>query len=346
MGNAGNDRPPRERRSWRLGLSWLFGLLVLATVVLVAAKIGELEHFAEIARDAEPAWLLAAFVLQAMTYVCAAGVWQGALWRAGEHRSFRSIVPLGLAKLFADQALPTGGIGGTVLVVAGLGRRGVARPVGMAALLIGLLSFYAAYLTAVIVALAILYRSHALDPAMVAAAALFVLVAAGIPTFVLLARRWLRRGNHDGPMATLNRWLGRVPGYTTLTTAMAQAPGRLLRDPLAFAIGYALQLAVFALDAGTLWIMLHAVNANAAPDVAIAAFVMASLAATVGPMPLGLGTFEAVCVAVLNLQGVSIEAALTATLLLRGFTFWLPMIPGLLLARRELHPAAHREHRV
>jgi len=77
---------------------------------------------------------------------------------------------------------------------------------------------------------------------------------------------------------------------------------------------------------------------------------MASLAATVGPMPLGLGTFEAVCVTVLHLQGLSVEIALMATLLLRGFTFWLPMIPGLVLARRELkgphrHADRHKAHR-
>jgi len=34
--------------------------------------------------------------------------------------------------------------------------------------------------------------------------------------------------------------------------------------------------------------------------------------------------------------GVPLEAALTATLILRGFTFWLPMLPGLWLARREI----------
>jgi hypothetical protein len=65
-------------------------------------------------------------------------------------------------------------------------------------------------------------------------------------------------------------------------------------------------------------------------------YVCAAAAATIGPMPLGLGTFEAVCVAVLHLQSLSMEAALTATLVLRGFTFWLPMAPGLILARREL----------
>ena len=34
--------------------------------------------------------------------------------------------------------------------------------------------------------------------------------------------------------------------------------------------------------------------------------------------------------------GVGVETALAATLLLRGLSFWLPMIPGLLLARHEI----------
>jgi hypothetical protein len=38
----------------------------------------------------------------------------------------------------------------------------------------------------------------------------------------------------------------------------------------------------------------------------------------------------------LTLTGTPLEAALTATLLLRGLTFWLPMVPGLWIARREL----------
>jgi hypothetical protein len=38
------------------------------------------------------------------------------------------------------------------------------------------------------------------------------------------------------------------------------------------------------------------------------------------------------------------EAALAATLLARGFTFWLPMAPGVAIARREIaHGAAGAE---
>jgi len=65
-------------------------------------------------------------------------------------------------------------------------------------------------------------------------------------------------------------------------------------------------------------------------------FAIASMVTTIGPIPVGLGTFEAASVGMLSLLGVSVEAALAGTLLLRGLTFWLPMLPGIWLARREI----------
>jgi uncharacterized membrane protein YbhN (UPF0104 family) len=60
------------------------------------------------------------------------------------------------------------------------------------------------------------------------------------------------------------------------------------------------------------------------------------MAATIAPAPGGLGTFEAGSMAMLTLLCVPVESALAATLLLRGFTFWLPMLPRLRLARRGI----------
>jgi glycosyltransferase 2 family protein len=329
----------QARNRWRISLSWLSGLLVLAGVILVASRLTELERFAALADSAQPVWLLAAFALQSITYVCAAAVWHGVLNRGGIHERFWSIVPLGLAKLFTDQALPTGGFGGTLLVMSGLERRGVPSGIGMAAVLIGMVSFYIAYAIAVAASFVILYSVHKLAPWMVAGGGLFVLVAFGVPGSVLIFRRWWRSRAESDLKSNSARWLSRIPGFSILVSAMAQAPTAMLQDPITFIRATALQLLIFALDAGTLWVMIRAVGADATPATALVAFIVASLAATIGPMPLGLGTFEAVCVTMLHLQGLSIEVALTATLLLRGFTFWLPMLPGLLLARRELSQA-------
>jgi uncharacterized protein (TIRG00374 family) len=334
------DSAAHRSPSWRLALSWISGILILAAVILVASRFTELQHFAELAQRAQPIWLLAAAGLQAATYLCAAAVWHGALRRAGVERGFWSLVPLGLAKLFTDQALPTGGIGGTLLVVSGLERRGVPQGIGMAAVLIGMIAFYIAYLAAVAIGLALLYRRGVLDALMIGAAGVFLLVAFAVPAAVLAMRRWSRLQSKLGPLIGIGGLLMKIPGFATLLAAMAAAPTELLRDPLPFIRAALLQFMIFVLDAATLWAMLHAVGSDGNPDIAFAAFMMASVAATIGPMPLGLGTFEGISVVMLHVQGVSLEAALAATLLLRGFTFWLPMIPGLILARRELRGAS------
>jgi hypothetical protein len=45
----------------------------------------------------------------------------------------------------------------------------------------------------------------------------------------------------------------------------------------------------------------------------------------------------------LRLFGVPFEAALSATLLFRGLTLWLPLIPGGLLLRQEMKQAEPNE---
>jgi uncharacterized membrane protein YbhN (UPF0104 family) len=316
--------------AWRRLAPWVFGLLSLSILVAVVAHLGEIERFVELARGARPHWLLLAGLVQVATYACAAGVWHRALRRAGHPKSLASLVPLGVAKLFTDQAVPTGGISGTVLVVRGLGRRQVPAETAMAALLIGLVSFYTAYLSAALISLSILWLHHRASPVLLAITALFSAAAVGVPAAVL----WLRR------LATraVPAWLARLPGIGALLDAAAQAPTDLLRDPRLLGETVALQLAVFVLDALTLWLAFRAIGEAIDFWVVFVSFITASIAATIGPIPLGLGTFEAGSVAMLGLLGVPLESALTATLLLRGLTFWLPMLPGLWLARREIGP--------
>lgn len=325
MGIAQNKPPWRQ-----LGV-WAFGLLALAAVVLVVMRIGELEHFVELARRAAPLWLLAALVLQALTYVAAAAVWHVALNHAGTPRRFLSLLPLGLAKLFADQAVPSGGLSGVLLVVRALMQRKVPRPFVMAILLVGLISYHAAYVVATLAAVAMLGLFHAVGPAIIGLVSAFLVIAVGIPFGAL----WLRR-LRDGRFRAL---LARVPRLAGLANDIADAPIHLARDARLLATTTALQLTIFALDAATLYVMLRAIGQEPPPAGVFASFMIASVVAMIGPVPLGLGAFEAASVAALHLVGVELEAALTATLLLRGFTFWLPMLPGLWLAQRELRGA-------
>lgn len=321
-GQASANSPSHKLRMWFLGL------LSLSSLVLLVTHLGELEHFAELVRQAEPAWLLLALLLQVVTYISVAGVWYLALRREGQVYSLLSLIPLGVAKLFSDQVVPSGGMSGTAFFITALDRRGIPAHLCMAALLLSMVSFYAAYLFVAHASLLMLWLLHALHGWMIAIVLVFSVVAVGIPVGAL----WMRSlGERELPAV-----LHKIHGLQKLMNDIATAPRELLRSPDLVMMTALLHMSVFLLDAATLWVMLQVVGVNASFWVVFPGFVLASIVATLGPIPLGLGTFEATCVSVLGTLGVPIEAALTATLLLRGFTMWLPMLPGMWLARRAL----------
>ncbi|MEK6728395.1 MAG: lysylphosphatidylglycerol synthase transmembrane domain-containing protein, partial [Planctomycetota bacterium] len=157
----------------------------------------------------------------------------------------------------------------------------------------------------------------------------FCVIAVIIPVGSL----WLKR---LGKQQSLPALLQRIPGLANVINNFNDSPGSLLKSPKLFIITSLLQGTIFLLDAYTLKVMLNAVGQDVSFLVAFPSFVVASVVATLSPIPLGLGTFEATCVAMLSMLGVTLEAAFTATLLLRGFTLWMPMIPGLWLTRLEM----------
>jgi uncharacterized protein (TIRG00374 family) len=306
---------------------WLFGMAALAALLAFAAHLGEFERFLALSRSLAPEWLALALGLQAATYLSVAIAWRFALRRAGTRQSLRKLLPLALGKLFVDQSIPSGGMSGTAFLVAALARRGVPRPACLEALLANLVGHFGACLLAALLGLGLLRLEHGLQPWMAGVTALFVLVSVAIPAGVLALRSYGRREP---------AWLLRTPGAASLLESFATAPVTLLRQPSVVAGMVGWNAAVILLDAATLWVMLHALGLPTPYQVAFPSFVLAMMVATLGPIPLGLGTFEASCVAALVLLRIPIEEALTATLLLRGFTTWLPMLPGMLLVRREL----------
>ena len=306
-------------------ISWLFGLAILAAVALFVARRSEEQELARLVAYAQPAWLLLGLLLQMGTYVAAARIWQRIIVRAGISRPLWSYVGLGLAKLFMDQVFPSGGMSGTLLVVRALDRRGIPRGTSMAAVVVDLVSYYAAYVAALAVALGVVWVHGSLTLFIVLPAAVFAPVAAGIPWVLVLVSRGRK----------LPRWIRRLPIVGSGLRALAEATPGIAHDGSLIARCMGLQVAIFLLDAGTLWIMLSALRLSVHPALVFASFMLSTLARTLGPVPGGLGIFEAASVASLKLAGVPIAAGLAATLLFRGLSYWLPMAPGLLLARRE-----------
>lgn len=316
---------PGARRPW---LAWLSGILLLVGVGIVIARRGEELRFADLLKHAHPSWLLVAVLLQIGTYACAAGAWQRVLMRQHIQTSLWQLIPLGLAKLFMDQMVPSAGLSGTLLVVRALKRRGVPDGASVSAVVVGLLGFHLAYGLALVTALVLLAVSGDLSRRMLSLSILATfLIGAMIVTLI-----WLSRGRR-GPVRDL---LMRIPGLKGFLQQLRDAPKGALHDKALLAETTALQFGIFLLDAATLGVCLAALGATASPTGLFAALVIASLVATITIIPSGLGTFDATMLGMLHLVGVSITHAVGAVLLFRGFTLMLPLLPGLWLARREL----------
>ena len=326
--NFHNFRTYSVKRGWFLSSAWILGILILIALIMVVLKIGEIKNFWRLAQQARPQWLVAAVLLQILTYVSIASAWQATLTRTNYPVSLGRLVPLGLGKLFTDQAIPSAGMSGNILVAKGLSRRGVPANLIMAALLVSILGYYIAYLIMVLITLSILKAHYQVHPALFSAFALLAVLAIGIPAVIV----WLKRRSARPLPLIVQRF--RFSDF--LMRVISDVPSGILRDPALLLKNTFFEACVFLLDVLTLWVVFFSIGQSVHISVPFICFIAASVAATVSPFPVGLGTFEAVAVGTLGMLGVQIEVALTATLLLRGFTFWLPMLPGLVFAHQEI----------
>lgn len=324
-----SDLPDLDGGGVTLGMAagWAIGILVLAGLVTFVLHFGDLQVFLATLQGADPLWLVGAAFCQAATYVCASAVWWCVLRTANAARPLSSLFGLALVELFANQAVPTAGLSGSVMVVRGLIHRGVQAPIAMTALLVAALSYYAAYLLVGLLAFILLWNMGDLSAAWKALlVAFFAVILLLVFAIVAMTRS---RGRFIPNSVRVWHPVARLADVLKHVRMDVLGNGRVVFEAVA------LQTAIFALDAATLWCAMRAVGMNIDPAGVFISFVLASVVATLSPIPLGLGTFEGTATAMLHVMGGSVEASLAATLILRGFTLWLPMLPGLWLIRRE-----------
>jgi uncharacterized protein (TIRG00374 family) len=326
-----HDKEKSPVSNWR---SWLLAVMLIAAVVIAVVHWGDVKKFAALLKEARPVWLAVAAALQIGTYVGLAAQWWLTLREAETPRKPRDLFRLTFAKHFADQVVPTAGVSGNVVLVDRLVSLGVPRGNAVAALLLQVIAYYFSYAAGALWVLVVLWWKDRASLLLTGAVMLFLVVAITIPALTL----WL----HKRGQGKLPKWIAGWSKARSFFALVGEAPRELMRDPWLITWLTLLNLAVFVADAFTMQACLYALGVHAMLSAGYTAFMMASIAVILGPVPMGLGSFEAVSVAMMRLFGVPFEAAVSATLLFRGFTLWLPLIPGGILLRHELKSAKRR----
>jgi len=306
-------------------MPWLVGLAVLAAVIAATLHFTENKAFFELLRRAQPLWLAVAAGFQAATYVVEGVVWRQISAAAGFNLRVGSVAKISIAKLFVDQAIPSGGLSGSVLTASALESKRIPEPIIAAAVALERASGYTAYVIGVIAALVLGVTHGRLRAGVFIAAGLFTLFAISMSTGIvaLAGSRW-----------KMPKVVKRIKPLASLLEFVQHADKHLVRNPVNFSVAVGLQLLIIALDTATMFAVIHALRGEIPATGIFVSFMISSLFRTIGFMPGGLGTFEATSVLTLRMFGATIALGLSATLLFRGLSYWLPMLPGMYFARR------------
>ncbi len=285
-------------------------ITLVATILAIYLLTSELArvNLATLLRTADPRWMLVALGLSALSY-------PGAAWELSgfvlERLSFPRTVLAQLASSFVTLVTPAA-VGGAALNVRYLQRRNI--PPAVAAASVGVSQVVAFVLHTVLLVIFVAItgaRSHSLRPPtwaywVIAGLIFLVLAAAAVPR----GRRLLR--------ARLGPALGQIGPRLV---AMVQQPAKLAEG-----IGGALMLSgcyIFCLAASVLAVGGHIPLTSAA----VVYLTGAALGSAV-PTPGGLGAVEAALAAGLTATGMAAATAVSAVLLFRLLTFWLPVPVG------------------
>ncbi|HTR55095.1 MAG TPA: lysylphosphatidylglycerol synthase transmembrane domain-containing protein [Kofleriaceae bacterium] len=314
----------------------MFGTAAVVALVVGVVESSQVVAFARIVEHARPWWVALGCVLQLGTYVVQGEVWRVVGRRSGTRLSIVAATELSLVKLFIDQALPSGGLSGAVTIAQALQNRGMTEAAAIATVVIDTVTYYLAFLIAL--AAAMLLAAGAGHASLLIAAAAIAVAAFAIAAVVTILRL------ADGRPPTV-RVLQRAGFVRRTFDIVRKADRALVHDRHTRRAATMLQLGIIVLDAATVVVLVHAMGSGVSLAGVFASYMISSVFRTLGILPGGLGSFEAASVLTLRAIGVPTAAALSATLIYRGLSFWLPMVPGF-VASRHILGRASRMHRL
>lgn len=304
---------------------WIVAIAALTGLVYLIVHTGRGEFFATQIQTIDYVWLGAALISAVLTHVAAALVWKIASTSARPALDIITVLRIRFRQLLASRLLHGRNLRGMTSVLHALQLREVTRPRALFLVLLEAFSYYVAYLTLVLIAFVLFLHLHTDNFLFPISFTIIVISSSAFAALKIFAG--LRK---QALPPILIRW--RPVAYFSVWVIEAESgPNGGKRT---FAKAMLSHSAIFILDAVTLWCILHSLAIDIGLFETLTVSLIASLVEILAPLPFGLGIYEIISTVTLYAFGVSPQAALAATLLVRVVSV-LPILPGLVLARRE-----------
>ena len=291
-------------------------LTLVAGTVAGYFLIGQLGHvdIAELVRSARPGWLLVALAGSAVTYLATTVVYLGVV--PERLRIWRTLA-VQLATSFANVMTPAS-VGAMALNTRYLSRAGVPAALAAATVALAQVTGAVSYVSMLVGSVVITGSRHDIAftlPRIAVVVAGTVVLA----LVVMLSVPKLRAPAIDRARVVIGQLVPRLLTF-------AQNPWRL-----AAALGG--QVLVNVAYIATLNACVTALGGHLSLPATAVVYLSGTALGQAVPTPGGIGGVEAILSAALAAAGLDVSTAISATLLFRLVTFWLPVIPGWLAFR-------------
>lgn len=310
------------------------GLIISSTFFLVLIIIAafywpEFKKLLLLLQNADAGWMVIAILLQIPTYIFTGAIWHLAGKSANYHLTLKSLSELAIEQLTVNQIIPAGGVAGNVIVVKAMKRLGLPTPIAMEIFFIEIFSYHISFSFVTFVSIIILWWYHNITPIIVSLVSIFFVIEVVIVLLIWTAV------NHE--RLYLPDWIKNRKLIARVLSAMENVSQRRVFSLELLTQASLLRLGVFFLDVLTLSAIMRSLGIEGNLTISFVALVIASVAGTIAFLPGGVGGFEAGSIAILILFGMPAEAAIAVTIVFRILSLWIPLIPGTILAKKDLN---------
>lgn len=310
----------------------LFGLFVVSAIAFLYFVLPKLAGLGETfgrLDEGNPWWLAAAFACEAVSFCGYIWLFRTVFVRGGSRIGWRASYEITMAGVAATKLFAAAGAGGVAVTAWALRRSGLEARIVACRMIAFLGLLYVVYMGALVV-VGVGLRTGVLSGD---APFGFTVVPAifGTVMFALAALVCLLPGDVERRLASWSQGHGRVARLVArVATAPASAASglrtavRIVRDREPGVLGAFLW---WGGDIAVLWATFHAFGHAPPGGVIVMAYFVGMLANTL-PLPGGIGGVDGGMIGCLLAFGVDGSLAVVAVIVYRGFSFWLPTIPG------------------
>lgn len=324
----------------------VIAIVLMIGIMFILTRLAEIEDILYTLERGDWRFLVLAAVVE-MIWIVNIGASFRAIFRIlGVQEKLGRLIVLATAANFVNIVAPSAGIGGIAVFISEARSKEYSVGRATVASTLFVLFDYIGFLVVLILGIAVLIRRDQLNPPEITAAGIFILVALALSGLLYLGARSedklgrilaqigilinritrLLRPRRNGDYLQIDRAYSFAQEITEGLNEMRANPRDLL-FPILLAINSKVMMIL------VLTCVFFAFEVPISIGTLIAGYCVALLFTIVSPTPSGIGIVEGLLTLALTSFYIPLGTAAVITLAYRGFTFWLPLLVGMVTFR-------------